>query len=114
MNSMYTAVLERRREIGIMKAIGAKNFDILSFFTIESGLLGLIGGAIGIAFGIAFSKVVEYFAYFYLGTYLIKVSFPPYLIAGALAFSFFIGCVSGFAPAMQAARMNPVDALRQT
>ena len=111
-NTMYTAVIERTKEIGVMKSIGAQNRDILFIFVIESGMLGLVGGAIGIALGIAMSKLVEYLAFQFLGTSLIKAFFPWYLIAGALLFSFLVGTVSGFFPARQAANLKPVDAIR--
>ena len=111
-NTMYTAVIERTKEIGIMKSIGAKNKDILLIFVIESGLLGLVGGAIGIAIGVGLSKIVEFLAFKFLGTSLIKAFFPWYLIAGSLLFSFLIGTISGFLPAKQAASLKPVDALR--
>ena len=111
-NTMYTAVVERTKEIGVMKSIGAQNKDILIIFVIESGLLGLVGGAIGIALGIGLSKLVEFLAFQFLGTSLIKAFFPWYLIVGALLFSFLIGTVSGLLPAKQAASLKPVDALR--
>jgi len=113
MNTMYTAVLERRREIGVMKAIGARNSDVLSIFLIESGLLGVTGGAIGILLGMGFSKIVEFAATQALGTSLIQASFPWYLIVGSLAFSFCVGAAAGTFPAMQAAKLPPVEALRQ-
>jgi len=111
-NTMYTAVIERTKEIGVMKSIGAQNKDILIIFIIESGLLGLAGGAIGIAIGIGLSKLVEFMAFKFLGTSLIKAFFPWYLIAGSLLFSFLIGTVSGVLPAKQASSLKPVDALR--
>ena len=112
MNTMYTSVLERTKEIGTMKAIGAKNSDILTLFLFESGLLGLIGGAIGIAIGIGLGKTAELIATNALGTDLLQAAFPWYLIVGALTFSFVIGSSSGLLPAMQAAKLKPVDALR--
>ncbi len=111
MNTMYTAVLERTREIGVMKAIGARNGDILTLFLVESGLLGLVGGAIGIALGIGLSKAVEYGGQQAVGP-LLQASFPWYLIVGALAFSFLIGCISGVFPARQASKLQPVEALQ--
>ena len=111
MNTMYTAVLERTREIGVMKAIGAKNSDVMLIFLIESGMLGLVGGLIGILIGIGISKTVEIIASKFIGG-LLKAYFPWYLIAGALIFSFLIGTISGVMPAMQASKMKPVDALR--
>ena len=113
MNTMYTSVLERKREIGVMKAIGAQNKDILMIFMLEAGTLGLVGGAIGIAIGMGFSKLVEVIATAALGTQLIQASFPWYLIVGSLVFSFVIGCLAGTFPAMQASKLQPVEALRQ-
>ncbi|MBS3109188.1 ABC transporter permease [Candidatus Woesearchaeota archaeon] len=112
MNTMYTAVLERTKEIGVMKAIGAKNSDILLIFLIESGFLGLVGGTIGIMLGLGLSKMVELIAVYVWGNLLLKANFSPILIAGALAFSFIVGMVSGTLPAMQASKLQPVEALR--
>jgi len=111
-NTMYTSVLERTREIGTMKAVGARNSDVFAIFLIESGLLGLVGGAIGILLGIGIGKSVEYVATIYLGSPLVKAVFPWYLILGALLFSFIVGSFSGLLPAYQASRLKPVDALR--
>ncbi len=112
MNTMYTATLERTREIGIMKAIGARKKDIMSIFLIESGLLGLIGGIIGIVMGLALAKLVEKGATYYYGIELIKASLNPLLIAGVALFSFFVGVLSGLLPAKNAAELDPVEALR--
>jgi len=112
-NTMYTSVLERTRDIGVMKSIGAKNKDVFFIFLIESGLLGLAGGLIGIILGIGMSKLVEFVAVQALGPGLIQATFPWYLIVGALAFSFVVGSLAGTFPAMQASRLNPVDALRR-
>ncbi len=111
-NTMYTSVLERTKEIGTMKAVGAKNSDILILFLIESGLLGLMGGIIGIGIGLGLSKTAEYIAATQLGTDLLQASIDPVLIIGALTFSFLIGAISGVFPAMQASKLKPVDALR--
>jgi putative ABC transport system permease protein len=111
-NTMYTSVLERTREIGLMKAIGAKNSDIASLFLIESGLLGLVGGIIGIILGYGLSKTIEYIAITQLNTTLLQVATPWYLIFGCLFFGFAIGAVSGVLPAIQASKTNVVDALR--
>jgi len=112
MNTMYTSVLERTKQIGIMKAIGASNNDILSIFLIESGLLGVVGGGIGVLLGMGLGKITEIVAEQALGTELLKASFSLELVVGALLFSFIIGSVSGVLPAKQAASMKPVDALR--
>lgn len=111
MNTMYTSVLERTRDIGIMKAIGARNSDVMLIFLIESGLLGMSGGAIGILIGAALSKLVELAARGFIGNVL-QATFPWYLIVGALAFSFLVGMISGVFPARQASKLPPVEALR--
>jgi len=111
-NTMFTSVLERTREIGVMKAIGAQNKDILTIFLIESGLLGLIGGIAGVLLGIGIGKVTEFIAVSQLGTTLLKVAIPPYLIFGSLAFAFFAGAFSGLWPAWKAMKVRPVEALR--
>jgi len=111
MNTMYTSVLEQTREIGIMKAIGAKNGDILMIFLIESGILGLSGGCIGILLGIMLSKLVEIIGQGFVGD-LLKASFSWYLIAACITFSVVIGVISGVLPARQASKMQPVDALK--
>ncbi len=111
MNTMYTSVLQRTRDIGIMKAIGAKNSDIMLIFLIESGLLGLVGGAIGVLIGIGISQVIGMAAAAVGVTYLQATLAWP-LIIGTLAFSFVVGAGSGLLPAVRAARLNPVDALR--
>jgi len=111
MNSMYTSVLERTHEIGVMKAIGARNSHILAIFMIESGLYGLVGGAVGVIIGLAMAKLAE-LAAISQGVSMFRASITYGLILGGLAFSFFIGCISGAAPARTASRMRPVDALR--
>lgn len=111
-NTMYTSVLERTREIGIMKSVGAKNSDILTLFLIESGLLGLIGGVLGVLVGISISKSIEYIALNQLGTTLIQSAMPIQLIIGCLTFAFLSGAISGILPAYQASKTNTVDALR--
>ena len=112
MNNMYTSVLERTREIGVMKAIGARNSNITTMFVMESGIIGLVGGALGILVGAALSKTVEYIAVTQLGTTLIQASLSPELIIGSLLFSFIVGVISGFLPAKQASELSPVEALR--
>lgn len=111
MNTMYTSVFQRTNEIGIMKAVGARNSDILKIFLIESGFLGMAGGAVGIAIGFGISKMVEFSAS-QAGLGMLKASFPWYLIIGSLLFSFVVGGVAGCFPAVRASRLKPVDALR--
>jgi putative ABC transport system permease protein len=110
-NTMYTAVMERTREIGIMKAIGARNSDVFLIFLIESGLLGAAGGIIGIIIGISMSKLVSLGAAS-AGWTIIQTVFPWYLTVGAFLFSFVVGALAGTLPAIQAAKLKPVDALR--
>jgi putative ABC transport system permease protein len=111
MNTMYTSVLQRTQEIGIMKSIGAKNSNIASLFLVESGMLGFFGGIIGIILGIGIGKAVEYAAALY-GLSILKIYFPWYLVVGALTFSFLIGALSGLLPAIRASKLNPVESLR--
>jgi putative ABC transport system permease protein len=113
MNTMYTSVLERTKEIGTMKAIGAKNKEILWIFVIESGMLGLIGGIIGAALGIGLAFGVSGIANAAIGgTFLsVEISYP--LIFGAIAFAFILGLISGLTPAMQASKLKPVEAFRR-
>jgi putative ABC transport system permease protein len=111
-NTMYTSVLERTKEIGVMKAIGATNKDILQIFLIESGLLGLIGAGIGVGLGYGLSKIIEYIAVNSLGTNLLQAAAPAYLVIGCLVFGFLIGAVSGALPALRASKIKVVDALR--
>ena len=111
-NTMTTSVIERKKEIGIMKSVGARNEDIFYQFLIEAGLLGFIGGVAGIALGIGFG---------YLGTNAInnflgistKINFNFSLIFFSLLGSFIIGALSGIIPAMKAAKQNPVNSLRK-
>ena len=111
-NTMYTSVLERRREIGTMKAIGAKNSDILWIFLIESGLMGLVGGLIGVAIGLGMALSVASSANSYFGLEIITVDISIPLIITAIIFSFSIGVLFGVIPSYQASKLKPVDALR--
>lgn len=111
-NVMFTAVLERTREIGVMKAIGARNKDVLLMFLVESGFLGLVGGIIGILIGMGISKVVEIGANTAFGPGTIYASYSPYLLIGMLVFSVGLGALSGVLPARRASKLKPVEALR--
>ena len=113
MNTMYTAVLERTREIGIMKAVGARNQDVLAIFMFESGMLGLLGGLIGVVLGVALSQLVVLAGSFALGPGVLNSDISLWLILGALAFSFLVGLIAGAFPAYEAARLPPVEALRK-
>lgn len=111
-NTMYTSVLERTREIGIMKSIGAKNSTIFLLFAIESGLLGMVGGLIGITLGTSLAYGFAYVGSVALGSELIQANISILLVIGALIFSFVLGLAAGIVPAYQASKMPPVDALR--
>lgn len=112
MNTMYTAVAERTKQIGIMKAIGARNSTIFTLFFIESGFLGTVGGIIGIVIGYLLATGVAFIGSIALGSDLISAHFSAELIIGALLFSFILGSFFGTLPAIQASRLNPVDAMR--
>jgi len=113
-NTMFTSVLEKTKEIGIMKSIGAKNSDIRHIFLLNSGLLGLAGGIIGVVIGMFFAFIggfaVIHFAKIEGINFISLISFK--VIFGALVFSILIGMASGFFPAKNASKMTPVDALR--
>jgi putative ABC transport system permease protein len=96
-------VAERTREIGIRKAIGAKRRTILLQFLIEAATICLLGGLIGMAIAWAATLALRYF---------MPASMSPVIVSVALAVSILTGVVAGFLPAWRAARMNPVDALR--
>jgi putative ABC transport system permease protein len=108
-NTMTMAVSERTREIGIRKAIGAASHKIVGQFVAESALIGFVGGLTGLAIGALAANGMNA-ASAASGTVLFLVS--PRLSVGALAFAMFIGVVSGLYPAIHAAGLNPVMALR--
>ena len=112
MNTMYTAVLERTKEIGIMKAIGARNSTIFILFFFESGFLGMVGGMIGIVIGLCLAYGFAFIGRLLLRTDLIQANVPPEWIAIAILFSFTLGSIFGVFPAIRAAKLQPVDALR--
>jgi putative ABC transport system permease protein len=111
-NSMYTSVTERTKQIGIMKSVGARNRDIFCLFLMESGLLGMVGGALGILCGLGLAYGLAFIGTAVLNTEIIRVNASLSLILGALAFSFVVGSVSGLLPALQASKLKPVEALR--
>jgi putative ABC transport system permease protein len=112
MNTMFTSVLERTKEIGIMKSIGAKNSTIFTIFFIESGLIGSVGGIIGAAFGIAMATGLASVGRLLLGSELIRADISIWLVLGSIFGSFLLGTIFGVIPAIRASKLNPVDALR--
>ena len=111
MNTMYTAVLERTKEIGVMKAVGARNSNILFIFVFESGFLGMVGGMLGVILGFIVASVGGMVAA-QAGYSMLKPVFPWYLIVGCILFAFFVGAIAGFLPALRGSKQKPVDALR--
>ena len=115
-NTLVMAVLERRREIGIMKALGASDSDVKGLFFAEAGAMGVVGGVLGIALGWLIGQVIN------LGTniYLRRQHFSPeqiwsvpwWLVLLAIVFSILLSLLSGLYPASRAAKLDPVQALR--
>ena len=112
MNTMYTSVMEKTRDIGIMKAIGATNKNILSIFMFESGLLGFIGGVIGAFIGSVFAIIIGELSKYSSIPVPMKIVIDPYLIIFSIGFAVFIGLISGLLPARNASKLRPADALR--
>ncbi len=112
MNTMYTSVVERTKEIGIMKSIGAKNGTIFTLFFVESGLLGSVGGIVGAIMGYIGATLLAYIGSIALGSDLISAHISWQLFIGAIFFSFVVGSFFGTMPAYKASKLHPVDALR--
>ncbi len=115
-NTLVMAILERRREIGIMKAIGASDGDVKKLFLAEAAVMGLAGGALGVALGWVIGRLINVGTNFYLR----RQNLPPenlwavpwWLVGGAIAFAIVISMISGLYPAARAAKLDPVQALR--
>jgi putative ABC transport system permease protein len=115
-NTLVMAILERRREIGIMKALGASDADVRGLFFAEAGAMGLVGGATGVTLGWIIGLLIN----FGTNIYLRRQHFPPaqvwsvplWLVLGAIMFSIVVSLLSGLYPAARAARLDPVQALR--
>ena len=112
-NTMFTSVLEKTKEIGIMKALGAKNSDVMAIFLFNSGLVGLVGGLIGILFGVGIAVLIPKLGVsFVQGGSTLTTSIPMSLIIFTLIFSVLLGMISGILPAYRASKLEPVVALR--
>lgn len=103
-NTMFMSVLERTKEIGILKAMGMKDGEITAMFLIEAAIIGSIGGVLGVALSFLVSAILGYFS--------VPTVISADLVLGALLFSSMVGVFAGVVPARNAARMQPVDALR--
>jgi putative ABC transport system permease protein len=115
-NTLVMAILERRREIGIMKALGASDIDVKKLFFVEAGSMGAFGGVLGIALGWAIGRAIN----FGTNVYLQRNDLPPenfwftpvWLVFAALGFAVVVSLLSGMYPASRAAKLDPVQALR--
>lgn len=115
-NTLVMAILERRREIGIMKALGASDGDVRMIFFVEAGTMGVMGGALGVAIGWAIGRVINLGTNIYLRSIDIKPEnfwyVPLWLVLAALGFSVVVSLFAGLYPASRASRLDPVQALR--
>jgi putative ABC transport system permease protein len=115
-NTLVMAILERRREIGIMKAIGASDSDVKRVFFAEAGAMGLLGGVLGVILGWLIGRVINTGTNIYLtrqGASSVEIWFVSWwLVAGALGFAVVVSLLAGWYPASKASRLDPVEALR--
>jgi putative ABC transport system permease protein len=115
-NTMVMSILERTREIGVMKAIGASDQDVGRIFLIEAALIGLIGGVFGVMLGWAVGRMINRGANYYLQSQGAPTAsmflIPWWLVGGAIAFAVIVSLVAGSFPAMRASRLDPIQALR--
>jgi len=115
-NTLVMAVLERRREIGVMKAIGASDGDVKRLFFAEAGAMGFFGGVLGIVLGFAIGKAINIGTGIYLHNHQLPAEavwiMPPWLIGAAIAFSIVVSLLAGLYPASRAARLDPVQTLK--
>jgi putative ABC transport system permease protein len=110
-NTMITSVLERRKEIGIMKAVGASNSSVFNIFLFESATLGFIAGTLGVFIGWIFTSGVALLLRT-VGWGFLQPEYTWYLFLGLISFATITGAVSGAVPAYRASRISPVTALR--
>ncbi len=110
-NTMITSVLDRYKEIGIIKSIGAKNSVVFSIFFFESAFLGFLAGVIGVLIGYGATSLAGNILE-NLGWSFLKPLYSFWLFAGCILFATITGAISGVIPAIRASKINPVDALR--
>ena len=115
-NTLVMAILERRREIGVLKALGAADGDVKQLFFVEAGVMGLTGGVLGVLLGWMIGQALTLATNIYLKRQELPSvqlsSVPLWLIAGAIGFAVLVSLIAGLYPASRAAKLNPVDALR--
>ena len=111
-NTMFTSVLEKTKEIGIMKSIGATNKDILTIFILNAALFGFVGGVIGVFLGAMVSALIPLMGLSIIGGGSMKAVFTIDLIFYGIALAMVIGTFSGLIPAIRASKLKPIDALR--
>ncbi|MFH1248852.1 MAG: ABC transporter permease [archaeon] len=111
MNTMYASIIDRTKEIGIFKAIGAKNSEILMIFVTESSVLSIIGGILGVLIGMGIAKVGG-IAIASAGYAAFQPYFSLQIISSIMLFSLVIGIAAGLLPSYQASKLKPVDTLR--
>ena len=115
-NTLVMAILERRREIGVLKALGASNGDIRQLFFTEAGVMGLVGGTAGVLLGWGIGRAIQFVTAIYLRRQSIPAeniwTVPWWLVAGAIGFSVVVSLLAGMYPATRAAQLDPVEALR--
>lgn len=115
-NTMVMSILERRREIGLMKAVGARDADVRQVFFVESATIGFLGGIAGCGLGWAVSRAINGIVNALLARQgVVRIdyfAFPAGLFAGAVAFAILVSLLAGLFPAHRAARVDPVSALR--
>jgi putative ABC transport system permease protein len=115
-NTMVMAILERTREIGVMRAVGAKRSTVRTLFTFEASMLGFIGGVLGVAAGFGLTRIANVFINKQLASQGVKahdiIGLPLWLILTVVGIGTLIGMLAGLYPAARAAKLDPVEALR--
>ena len=116
-NTMIMAIYERTREIGVLKALGSSNGDVLRLFMVEAGMIGLLGGIVGVILGWLLGLAFNAIILAYLKDQQVPITAPffvvtPELVLASLAFATLVGILAGLYPAFRAARLDPLAALR--